>query len=174
MKTTLSFAALLLAFFSFGQGQFQKEAAGNLEHASGQIMMLAEAIPESDYQWTPQEGVRSVKEVLIHTISANYFFSTKFGGAIPESVNLKTLETDLKSKEQIIEALTQSSNVLIAAVRKTKDKSLTEKVEFPFPGEYTQMTAILIALSHNHEHMGQLIAYARSNEITPPWSKGEM
>lgn len=173
MKTTLSFVAVLLSLFAFGQGQFQKEAAGNLEHASGQIMMLAEAIPSENYNWTPQEGVRSVREVLVHTISANYFFSTKFGGTIPEGVNMQTLESDLKTKEQIIEALTLSSNVLIAAVRRTKDDALTEEVEFPFPGEYTQMTAILIALSHNHEHMGQLIAYARSNDVTPPWSKGE-
>jgi hypothetical protein len=26
--------------------------------------------------------------------------------------------------------------------------------------------------THLHEHLGQLIAYARSNNVTPPWSKG--
>jgi hypothetical protein len=25
--------------------------------------------------------------------------------------------------------------------------------------------------THLHEHLGQLIAYARSNKITPPWSR---
>jgi hypothetical protein len=25
--------------------------------------------------------------------------------------------------------------------------------------------------THLHEHLGQLIAYARSNKVTPPWSK---
>ena len=25
--------------------------------------------------------------------------------------------------------------------------------------------------THLHEHLGQLIAYARSNNVTPPWSK---
>jgi hypothetical protein len=23
---------------------------------------------------------------------------------------------------------------------------------------------------HNHEHLGQMIAYARMNGVTPPWS----
>lgn len=173
MKTTLSFVALLLSIFSFGQGQFQQEAAGNIGFASGRIMMLAEAIPADKYSWTPEEGVRTVQEVLAHAIQTNYFFATKIGGQIPEGVNMQTLESDLKTKEQILTALKQSSEVLMNAVKATKDKSLKEEVEFPFPGEYTQMTAILIALSHNHEHMGQLIAYARTNDVTPPWSKGD-
>ena len=25
--------------------------------------------------------------------------------------------------------------------------------------------------THLHEHLGKLIAYARSNNVTPPWSK---
>jgi hypothetical protein len=28
-----------------------------------------------------------------------------------------------------------------------------------------------IAKDYLHEHLGQLIAYARSNKVTPPWSK---
>ena len=46
-------------------------------------------------------------------------------------------------------------------------------VRFPFPGEYTSMSAILIALAHSNEHLGQLIAYARMNKIAPPWSEGQ-
>ena len=174
MKTTMSFVALLLSFVSFAQSQFQKEAAGNIEFAANRIMQLAEAIPAEQYSWAPEEGVRSVREVCTHVISANYFFSTKFGGTIPEGVDMMTLEEDLKTKEEIKAALKQSTEVLLKAVKSAKDKNMGDKVEFPFPGEYTQMTAILIALSHNHEHLGQLIAYARSNGVTPPWSKGEM
>ena len=29
----------------------------------------------------------------------------------------------------------------------------------------------IASTTHLHEHLGQLIAYARSNKITPPWSK---
>jgi hypothetical protein len=33
---------------------------------------------------------------------------------------------------------------------------------------------MLIVVTHAHEHLGQAIAYARSNGITPPWSaKGD-
>jgi hypothetical protein len=29
----------------------------------------------------------------------------------------------------------------------------------------------IMATVHLHEHLGQLISYARSNNVTPPWSK---
>ena len=60
-----------------------------------------------------------------------------------------------------------------AAIKNTTDASLPDKVEFPFPGEFTKMTASLIALSHANEHLGQLIAYARTNGVVPPWSQTE-
>ena len=30
--------------------------------------------------------------------------------------------------------------------------------------------AALLLVTHSHEHLGQAIAYARSNGVTPPWS----
>jgi len=34
----------------------------------------------------------------------------------------------------------------------------------------TKRGAFLLLLSHAHEHLGQAIAYARSNRVTPPWT----
>jgi len=34
-----------------------------------------------------------------------------------------------------------------------------------------QCGAILMATGDMHEHLGQLIAYARTNQIVPPWSR---
>jgi hypothetical protein len=30
-----------------------------------------------------------------------------------------------------------------------------------------------VLVSHSHEHLGQSIAYARANNITPPWTARE-
>jgi hypothetical protein len=61
---------------------------------------------------------------------------------------------------------------MIKAIKTTMDAALATKVQFPF-GEFTSMSAILIALGHSNEHLGRLIAYARMNGITPPWSEGK-
>lgn len=171
MKKLFTLAALLVSLHAFSQGQFQKETAGSIAFASNQVMQLAQAIPADKYSWTPQPGVRSVAEVCAHIISANYYFGSKLGAKVPDGVNMETLEKDLKTKDAITAELKRSYEVAINAVKNTKDAALATKVEFPFPGEFTNMTAALILLGHTNEHLGQLIAYARMNNITPPWSE---
>ncbi len=171
MKTLLTLFSLMLSLTAFSQGQFQKETAGSIGHISGQVMQLAQAIPADKYAWAPQPGVRSVAEVCAHIVSANYFFASKLGARIPDGVKMETLEKDLKTKEAVAAELKRSYELIISAIKNTKDSALPVKVEFPFPGEFTSMTAVLIALGHSNEHLGQLIAYARMNGITPPWSQ---
>jgi uncharacterized damage-inducible protein DinB len=171
MKSLLTLSVLLFSVSAFCQGQFQKESAGSLTTVSGQVMQLAQAIPADKYSWAPQAGVRSVAQVCTHLISANYFFGSKLGGKIPDGVKMETLEKDLTTKEAIATELKRSYEMIIAVIKNTNDTALPNKVVFPFPGEYTSMTAILIALGHSNEHLGQLIAYGRMNGVTPPWSK---
>lgn len=171
MKNLLTIVVLLICVSAFGQGQLQKEASGNLSFSSGQVQQLASAIPADKYAWTPQAGVRSVAEVCAHIVSANYFFASKLGAKIPDGVKMETIEKDLKTKEQILPALKQSYETIIGAVGNLKDGDMAKKVEFPFPGNYTDMSAVLIAVGHSTEHLGQLIAYARTNGITPPWNE---
>jgi uncharacterized damage-inducible protein DinB len=171
MKNLLTIVVLLICISAFGQGQLQKEASGSLMFSSGQVMQLAQAIPADKYSWTPQAGVRSIGEAFAHIISANYFFASKLGAKIPDGVKMETIEKDLKTKDQINSHLKQSYEAIIGAVTSLKDGDMAKKVEFPFPGEYTDMSAVLIAVGHSTEHLGQLIAYARMNGITPPWNE---
>jgi len=170
MKKVIFICALFLSASTYAQKLVQNECAGQLISAADKIMQLADAIPEDMYTWAPQEGVRDVAGVLRHVISANYFFSTQLGADLPDGVNMGTLEQDLKTKAELKAALKQSTDLIVKAIKNVKDADLSKKVEFPFPGEYTTTSAILIALTHCNEHLGQLIAYARSNKITPPWS----
>lgn len=171
MKNVLTIVALFACVSVFAQGQTQKETANMLAYASGQVMQLAEVMPSEKYEWTPEEGVRTFTGVLQHLISANYFFATKLGATLPAGVNMETLEQDLTTKEELQAAIKQSSELIIGAINNVKDADLPNKIEFPFPGEYTTMTAMLIGLSHTNEHLGQMIAYCRSNGVVPPWSQ---
>ncbi len=173
MKNVFFAIAFLCSVSAFGQGQFQNETTNFLTAASGKIMQLAEAVPEEKYDWSPQEGVRSFSGVLHHVVSANYFFATKMGAELPEGVNMETLKDDLSTKADYEAALEQSFALVSETLKNADEASLSEKVEFPFPGEYTGMSAALIVLSHANEHLGQLIGYTRMNGITPPWSEGQ-
>ena len=173
MKQVLFILALFVSGTSFAQKQVQKETTNMINFAAGRIVQLAEAIPEDKFSWAPEEGVRSVSGVLIHVMSGNYFFGTKLGSALPDGINMETLESDMssKSKAELTAALKKSIEFVTSSIGKVDDAKLGDKVEFPFPGEYTVMSTILIAQGHSNEHLGQLIAYSRMNGITPPWSK---
>jgi len=173
MNKLFTLAVVLLSLNAFGQGQLQKEASGTLAYSSGQVMQLAQAIPAEKYAWTPQNGVRSFAEVFAHIVSANYYFASKLGAKIPDGVKMETIEKDLKTKEAIAAELKRSYELIITAIKNTKDGDLAKKVEFPFPGEYTDMSALLIAVGHSNEHLGQLVAYSRMNGIAPPWSESK-
>ena len=173
MKKLLTIATLLFSVQAFCQGQFQQETAGSISYASGHVMQLAQAIPADKYGWSPQKDVRSVAQVCAHIVSANYFFASKLGAKIPDNVNMETLEKELKTKDAISAELKRSYELVINAIKNTPDASLGSKVEFPFPGDFTSMSAILIVLAHSNEHLGQLIAYGRMNKITPPWSNAD-
>jgi uncharacterized damage-inducible protein DinB len=171
MRSFITLAALVLSANAFCQGQFQKETVTSLTYVADHVMQLAKTIPAEKYSYSPQQGVRSVADVCGHIISANYFFASKLGAKIPADVKMETIEKDIKTKEAAEKELKRSYEILIESIKSSKDASLSTKIEFPFPGEYTTMSAILISLGHSNEHLGQLIAYGRMNGITPPWSE---
>lgn len=171
MRKTFAFICFCLPAYGFCQGQLQQESSGAMAFASGRVLQLLDAVPDDKMEWTPSEGVRSFRDVFAHIAQANYFFGSKLGGTPPAGLDVMNLATTLKTKDQLKSALSESFEFISNAMRNTKDEALPNKVEFPFPGDYTTMTGILIALTHTREHMGQLIAYARVNGITPPWSE---
>ena len=48
--------------------------------------------------------------------------------------------------------------------------SLDAEVDLGFM-KTNRLSALLVVLEHTGEHKGQLIAYARSNGVAPPWSQ---
>jgi uncharacterized damage-inducible protein DinB len=170
MKRTLCALMILATTVVMAQDQFQKEAVGNLEFTKGRISQLANAMPDDKYSWAPADGVRSFSSVIGHVISANYFFGMKMGQALPEGVNPMTIEKELTTKAQLTEALDKSHAFVTAAISNLKSEEMGDKIEMPFPGDFTKMSIVNIIMNHAHEHMGQMIAYARMNGVTPPWS----
>jgi uncharacterized damage-inducible protein DinB len=174
--------AILLALFLFGcigateakgltdtnTDPYIDMILGQVEFMEGRIISLAEAIPAEKYDWRPMEGVRSTGEQLIHVLSASYFIPSLMGGEKPEHIT-QDLEKTLKGKENILKEL-KSSFASAAKFLQLYDTANYEKmVKTPF-GDYTQRVMILILNNHYHENLGQLITYARSNGVVPPWS----
>jgi uncharacterized damage-inducible protein DinB len=151
-----------------------KEFLGQLQFVEGRITDLAVAIPASKYTWRPADGVRSVAESCHHITLANYGFAKMAGVKSPEvpksTADREKFEKSTTDKEQIIKDLTHSFTNLKTAFSDITPVQLDEQVEV-FGTKMSRRNFMISTLNHLHEHLGQTIAYARMNGITPPWSK---
>lgn len=133
---------------------------------------LAQAFPQDKYTWRPMPGVRSVSEVLMLAAVEGYGLipATGFGGkpGIPPA-DMKQLST-VTDKAQIIEHLKKAFAHATTELAAIDNATLTGKRNLF--GQQRSASAIALTIGGDlHEHLGQLIAYARMNQIVPPWSK---
>jgi len=171
--------ALLAPSIGFTQEQtvpsampgFKGDLMKDIQAAEEKLVSLAEAIPAEKYSWRPGEGVRSISEVYMHVAGGNYLLPS-FAGVTPPPGISRDMEKTVTEKTKVIEALKQSFVHLHEAVEKASDADFDRNVKF-FGKEVSIRYVFMIAASHCHEHLGQSIAYARTNGITPPWSKSE-
>ena len=141
-----------------------------IDQAKDKLVALAEAIPAEKYAWRPGEGVRSAGEVFNHVSSANFFLPTFWGAKVPAGVDPRTFEKELSGdKAKTIDTLKKSFDNLRAAILAEPEADLSRKIKI-FGNDATVRDAMMILASHAHEHLGQSIAYARSNGVVPPWS----
>jgi uncharacterized damage-inducible protein DinB len=148
------------------RGEFMR----NLDAAGTKLVRLAEAVPADKYTWRPAEGVRSFSEVFLHAAAANYLFPTFLGVESPDKRKSSDLEKSTTRKEEVIAILKQSLDHLKQAATTLPDSELETRVKW-FLGETTKRETLFFVAAHNHEHLGQAIAYARMNGITPPWNQ---
>lgn len=141
---------------------------GEFDHASRQLLQLAEATPADKFAWRPAAGVRSIAEVYMHIGVGNHVLMSQ-AGAKP-ALDLATLgkdpEKSTTDKAAVIKFLKES----LDAVRSAYQSADRQSQALLFKKEVTVGDIFLRILVHNHEHMGQAIAYARMNGIAPPWS----
>ncbi|MBK7906562.1 MAG: DinB family protein [Gemmatimonadetes bacterium] len=149
----------------------------DLNDTEKKFVDLANAIPESAYDWRPAPGVRSIREVLLHVVSDNYLLPIMMGKPAPASSGITSdfntataFEKRPMTRAQIAAELHASFLHLHQALALTTDANLSATVKM-FGQDFTRHRASLLAITHLHEHLGQFIAYARSNNVTPPWSR---
>jgi uncharacterized damage-inducible protein DinB len=138
---------------------------------------LANAIPEAAYGWRPAPGVRSIGEVLQHIAADNYILPVYMGVPAPAATGITAdyntavaYETRRGlTKAQILADLEASFTHLHRAVDANTDANLTQSINW-FGQRITRLQSMTGTVGHLHEHLGQLIAYARSNNVKPPWS----
>ena len=143
----------------------------DLDQLKGKFIGLAEAFPQDKYTWRPMDGVRSVSEVLVLAASEGYaFVPTSFGGKAGATREEMAAMRTLTDKAKIIEHLNKGFAHAKAELEALDPAAMTGKRQVMGKSGSAIDAAIGIG-GDLHEHLGQMIAYARMNKIVPPWSK---
>lgn len=145
------------------------EILAQFDEAADKLVQLAEAIPQDKFTWRPGAGVRSVSEVFLHVAGSNHYMLTAVG--VPAATQGENdLERSTTDKAQVIAQLKAANASVRAAIQAMRDADLDKATKL-FGTDMTYRGVCLLLQSHVHEHLGQMIAYARSNGIVPPWSQ---
>ena len=163
------------------QDPFDAKAAGHvrdryladMDTLHKKVVALANAIPADKYSWRPSKDVRTVSEVFMHIAGEWYYFMPMAfaakapAGFVPKD-SLPALEKTRTTKALVLAELDKAwahgrNEVATADVSK-----LTGTYK---PWSITIDDAANIMGGDLHEHLGQLIVYARSVGVKPPWTK---
>ena len=171
MKTMLTqygvwaVAAALMASMASAQPAGPQAALGKEAGTLADKFGALARVMAGKYAWKPGEGVRSVGDVFNLIVKENGILAGTLTGAgggpggapitDPEKMQA-ALKTSYENLQRIIAGL--SDNDLKAPVKL-------------FGKEFTKESAIRYLFADQHEHLGQSIAYARTNGVVPPWSK---
>ncbi|HVZ47282.1 MAG TPA: DinB family protein [Gemmatimonadaceae bacterium] len=175
-RFVLAAAALTLGTHAAAaQAKFPPGARGDfLATFSGvgsKFEQLSTAFPADKYAWSPGKGVRSVCATFTHIAAENYEMGKAFGGpAAPANLAKVDVLTCLGDKATVVAAVKKSFDDILAAVGRMPDADL-EGAATLFGVARPRRTWLVDTAEHAGEHLGLLIAYARMNNIVPPWSK---
>ena len=139
----------------------------DFDRTSEKLRDLAKAMPKEAFTWRLTDDVRSVSEIYMHVAGANFHFARDLGIDLPADLP-EELEKNVTTKAEVTLLFLESLDHVHQALEKNQD--LDRKIEL-FGRKRTIRSIFMILAGHAHEHLGQMIAYARSKGIVPPWSK---
>lgn len=136
---------------------------------------LAEAMPAEDLGYQPMPGTRSMEQVFIHIAADNWYVPALMGWEAPaetgvtnDNATFRTYQERTMTRDEMLAALDASFDFFRESMAES-DGALDREVVL---GQPTTVGDVWIrAVVHLHEHLGQSIAYARANEVVPPWSR---
>ncbi len=150
---------------------FRDEFLRQFNNSMQKFIELAEAMPEDRYGWSPAEGVMPVARVYAHVARYNYYYpASSLGIPAPAGEDAERVEQTTVARAEVVDLLRRSREHVRQTVRGMTDEQLAAPTQL-YGREVPQWSVLLQLLAHMNEHLGQSIAYARMNGVTPPWSQ---
>jgi hypothetical protein len=145
------------------------QALFDLQGVQKKFVDLANAVPADKLTWRPAPDSRSFAEVFLHVAGERYGILGLMGAAPPPGFDGKTFEKSTTDKARIVEELNKSWEFAQKTINGMTNADFAKLLPKLGP-QANAGDVVYILVSDAHEHLGQLVAYARVNGIVPPWT----
>ncbi len=145
------------------------QALLDLQAMNKKCVDLAEAVPNDKLTWRPSPDTRSFAEVFLHVAGERYGILSMMGANPPAGFKAREFEKSTTEKDRIVEDLNQSWDFASKTINGMSNADFAKLLPKLGP-QANEGDVVYILVADAHEHLGQLIAYARQNGIVPPWT----
>ena len=145
------------------------QALQDLQIVQDKMVALANAIPADKMTWRPSPDSRSFAEVFLHVAGERYQILGLGGTVPPASFDGKTYEKSTTDPAQIVAQLNQTWEFAQKTINGMSNADFAKLLPKLGP-QANAGDVVYILVADAHEHLGQLVAYARENGIVPPWT----
>jgi hypothetical protein len=145
------------------------QALLDLQGINKKCVDLAQALPGDKLTWRPSSDTRSFAEVFLHVAGERYGILSMMGAKPPEGFKAREFEKSTIEKDRIVRDLNQSWDFANNTISSMSNADFAKPLPKLGP-QANEGDVVYILVADAHEHLGQLIAYARQNGIVPPWT----
>ena len=145
------------------------QALADLQIVQNKMVALVNAVPADKLTWRPSPDSRSFAEVFLHVAGERYQILGLGGAVPPADFNGKTYEKSTTDKAQIVAELNRTWDFAQKTIKAMSNADFAKPVPKLGP-DANAGDVVYILVADAHEHLGQLVAYARVNGIVPPWT----
>jgi uncharacterized damage-inducible protein DinB len=145
------------------------QSLADLQVVQKKFVDLANALPADKFNWRPSADSRSFAEVFLHVSGERYQILHLMGTELPAGFDGKTYEKSTTDKARIVEELNKSWEYTQKAINGMSNADFAKLLPSLGP-QANDGDVIYILVADAHEHLGQVVAYARVNGIVPPWT----
>jgi hypothetical protein len=147
---------------------------GQVSSVEREVLGLAQKMPADKYDFAPTNGtfsgVRTFALQVRHIATIMYMISAS---VLNEKAPVDLGATDngpdsLKTKDQILDYFRGAIAYSHKAMNSITEQNMLQQVPSPFgKGNMPRLTAAAFLGLHSYDHYGQMVVYARSNNVVP-------
>lgn len=145
------------------------QALIDLQAVNKKCVDLAQALPADKITWRPTPDTRSFAEVFLHVAGERYGFMSMLGANPPAEFKAGQFDKSTTNRDRIVEALNQSWDFTNKTINGMSNADFAKLLPKLGP-QANEGDVVYLLVADAHEHLGQLVAYARQNGIVPPWT----